>query len=755
LQRCKKIDGVTLFLRKNIKMRLLTKTYVILCCFLGNLGITHAFQTDTTKPFVLNIKKATVPIQLDGDLSESAWQTADKADDFWRKFPDNKIKALNKTEARLTYDDHFLYVGITCWDSGGTRIVQTLKRDMGFWESDGVSIMLDPQGRKSNGFLFGVTAAGAQTDMLLSLTTTNENWDNKWFSETKQYLDRWVVEMAIPFKILRYEVGRTNWKVNFIRNDTRKGEYHTWTLVPLFTDGIDLAYTGTLQWDAPPPFEKSNATLIPYATGSTYKDFENAQNNDTKFNAGLDAKLSVSTALNLDLTVNPDFSQVDVDEQVTNLTRFNIFYPERRTFFLENSDILSDLGSPPFRPFFSRRMGLDENNRPVPIYYGARLSGNLNNRLRINALNMHTGSKTEGLSHNFSALGLQQSLDSGRSFMKGFVLNRQGFDGKSLQKDNYGRNMGWETYLVTRDNKWGGWLTYYAASKPNVKTENKAWGAGWEYRDENLQFLMDWNGVGKNHYTDMGFVPRLENYDAQNDTTIRLGYTHNYDELNYSYYPKNQIVNRYWFGFENYTVFNTNWSLNEQFNRLRTFILFKNTSQFRIRWDVSQVNLPFATNFLGEGIPLPPQNYKMTALNVEYSADRRKRIFWEASLTQGSFYGGNKTTFEGRINYRLRSLGNLGLNASYNRLLFDAPYKSGALWLTSSKIEFNFSRNLFWTTFFQYNTQSKNFNINSRIQWRFKPMSDIFLVYTDNYLPESFQKVNRALVFKVNYWLNL
>jgi hypothetical protein len=145
----------------------------------------------------------------------------------------------------------------------------------------------------------------------------------------------------------------------------------------------------------------------------------------------------------------------------------------------------------------------------------------------------------------------------------------------------------------------------------------------------------------------------------------------------------------------------------------------------------------------------------MASMNLEYSADRRKKLSWDVSWTQGGFYDGSKMTFNGGINYRLQPLGNLGLKAQYNRLLFDAPYKSGELWLINSKIELNFSRNLFWTTFFQYNTQSKNFNINSRIQWRFKPMSDVFLVYTDNYLPESFQKVNRALVFKINYWLNL
>ncbi len=736
-------------------MHLLNKTYLFLCCFLGNLGMAQAFQTDTTKQLVLNIKKVTAPIQLDGDLSESDWQTADKAADFWRKFPDNKIKAANKTEARLTYDDHFLYVGITCFDSGGTRIVQTLKRDIGFWESDGVSLLLDPQGRKSNGFLFGVNAAGSQADMLLAGEEPNVHWDNKWFSSVRQYADRWTVEMAIPFKILRYDAGKTFWNVNFIRNDTRKGEYHTWTFVPMFTDGIDLSYAGGLQWDAPPPFEKSNVTLIPYVTGSTYKDFQNAQNNENKPNAGLDAKMSVSTALNLDLTVNPDFSQVDADEQVTNLTRFNIFYPERRTFFLENSDVLSTFGNDEMRPFFSRRIGLDENSRPVPIYYGARLSGNLTNKLRINAFNMHTGSKGSGTSNNYSVLGLQQSLDAGRSVLKGFVLNRQGFDGKKIQQDNYGRNAGLETFLATKDNKWGCWAGYQHAFKQDVKTENSVLLGGFRYQNENFQFLTDWNAVGKNYYTDMGFVQRIENYDAVRDTSIRLGYIAHYEQMDYTYFTKNQIVSNYRFGLENYQAWNVDFSLNEQFNRARVFLLLKNTSQIRLRFDLIQTNLPFPTVVLAGDIPFLPKYYSMPSVNLEYVADRRNKWTWDLGIFQGGFYEGTRTTFKGSLNYRLQPIGNFGLKAQYNQLHFDAPHKSGELWLINSKIELNFSQNLFWTTFFQYNTQSKNFNINSRIQWRFKPMSDVFLVYTDNYLPETFQKVNRALVFKVNYWLNL
>ncbi len=736
-------------------MHLFNKTYYCLCCFLCNLGLAKAYQTDSTKQLVLNIQKTSSPIQIDGDLSESTWQTAAKASDFWRKHPDNKIKAVHKTTAQVTYDDHFLYVAFTCFDEGGTRILQTLKRDIGFWESDGVSIVLDPQARKSNGFLFGVTAAGAQADMLLSGEDANENWDNKWYAAVKQYADRWTAEMAIPFKILRYEASKKTWNLNFIRNDVQKGEYHTWTLMPMFVDGIHLGYTGALLWDMPPPFEKSNGVLLPYTTYRLYKDFENAQKIDSKPNVGLDAKMAVGTALNLDLTVNPDFSQVDVDEQVTNLTRYNIRYPERRTFFLENSDVLSVFGNDELRPFFSRRIGLDENNRPVPIYYGARLSGNLNNQLRINAFNMHTGSQTNGLSHNFTGIGLQQSLDSGQSTLKGFVLNRQGFDGKSFQQDNYGRNIGLETYLATKDNQWSCWGGYQQAFKPNVKTENKVLLGGFRYQDENLQFLTDWNQVGKNYYTDMGYVQRIENYDAARDTLIRLGYLAHYEQLDYSYYPKNQKVARYWLGFENYTAWNPDFTLNEQFNRLRLFLIFRNTTQIKIRFDNIQSNLPFPTDFLGGTVPLPAQYYKMPSLNLQYNSDIRKKWTWNLSLFRGGFYGGTRTNAEVGINYRWQPLGNFGFNAEYNRLLFTPPYPSGDLWLMNGKMEFNFTPTFFWTTFLQYNTQSKNFNINSRIQWRYKPMSDIFLVYTDNYLPESFQKLNRGLVFKINYWLNL
>ena len=157
--------------------------------------------------------------------------------------------------------------------------------------------------------------------------------------------------MAIPFKTLRFKPDKTVWGVNFIRGEPQTNSYHTWSPVPVQFRGVDLGYTGTIRWDAPPPNVKSNISLIPYALGSVVKDFEDESPSDVSFQSGIDAKVAITPSLNLDVTLNPDFSQVEVDAQVTNLTTFSIRFPERRLFFLENSDIFSEFGIPPMRPF--------------------------------------------------------------------------------------------------------------------------------------------------------------------------------------------------------------------------------------------------------------------------------------------------------------------------------------------------------------------------------------------------------------------
>lgn len=712
----------------------------------------------------IHINKARFPIKIDGVADEVDWKNAEMATTFQVHYPQNGLQPRFKTEAKVTYDDHFLYVSFTCQDSG-KHIIQTLKRDVDFYDSDGVSVVLDPSGQQINGFMFGVSPEGVQSEALITDDISFE-WDNKWFAEAKYTSDSWTAEMAIPFKTLRYDVDRTTWKINFIRNDLNRGQYHTWTKVPAQFDGISLAFTGTLHWDTNPPLEKSNIALVPYVSGSLSKDYENKTDTEGAPHIGLDAKVALTSALNLDATMNPDFSQIEVDEQVTNLTRFNIFYPEKRTFFLENSDILASFGIPPARPFFSRTIGLNNNGLAVPIVYGLRLSGNVTDKLRINVLNMHTNEKGKNEGNNFTAAAAQRSW--GRSFVKLGFLNKQSFEKFELSKMDYGRNALFSGLFVSNDNRFQAWTELQHAFKHQIHSKNNAFSGGFMWQDKNWDFLQDFLSMGSNYYADMGFINRIENYDALRDTVIRLGFKQNFNETNYIIRPKKGRITIHRFGIENFVVLNENNSLNEWFDRFRYFMTFKNTSELKFRFDNSIENLPFPFSFSDDFAVLQAQKYHNYSGIIQYDADRRKPFSWNVRAMTGKFYNGERTNVRGGIAYRAQPWGNFSLNFDWNNIsLFDRQGKkvNKTFLLLSPKTEFNFNRKMFWTTWFQYNTQGNNVNINSRFQWRYMPMSDIFLVYTDNYFAQEewrgrerfapFAPKNKALVFKLSYWLNM
>jgi hypothetical protein len=522
-----------------------------------------------------------------------------------------------------------------------------------------------------------------------------------------------------------------------------------------------------MQWDAPPPSEKSNIALIPYGTTNVSKDFQNKKNTEGGINAGLDAKVAVTSSLNLDITANPDFSQVEVDEQVTNLTRFNIFYPEKRTFFLENSDILAQFGLPPARPFFSRTIGLNENAQPVPILYGLRLSGNMTKSIRVNAFNMHTKAKGNDSGQNFSAAAIQKNF-WGRSYVKAGFLNRQSFDKFKSDKNDYGRNAIVSVVAYTPDNRLQTWLEVNHSFKPNITSQNNMGSTGFFWNGKNFQILHDWTHIGTNFFADMGFINRIENYDARRDTTIRLGFTHNFTELTYIKQPKAGKVAMHEASLENYVVFNPDWTLNEWSDELSYNLTFRNTSELNFEVNNNFVNLPYPFRFSDENKLLEAQKYNYIFSSIRYVSDWRKVLSWNMGITTGQFYSGTRNSIEFGGNFRVQPWGNFSLKTEWHRIKL--PAENGYDGITkilsiSPKTEINFNRNMFWTTWFQYNTQFNNVNINSRFQWRYKPMSDLFVVYTDNYFAQeetidsqrfrAFQTKNKALVLKLSFWLNL
>jgi hypothetical protein len=706
------------------------------------------------------------PITIDGILSEEIWSKLPVAGGFWMSYPvdDRRVEEELRTEVRVTFDRQFLYIGAVCH---GTEdyVIKTLKRDAEFWDGDAFGVVIDPVNEKTNGFTFGVTPAGVQTEYLVTAQTgrrrdpepgrtrrgINMAWDNIWSCEVSNHPDRWIVEIAIPFKTLRFDKGKDRWGINFFRRDAGSNSIHTWAPVPIEFNEYDLGYTGVLSWKEPPEKASRNLALIPYVGGSTAKDYEEGTEADYDFQAGLDVKVPVSSSLNLDLTVNPDFSQVEVDEQVINLTLFDIRLPEKRVFFLENSDIFEDFGISPMKPFFSRRIGLDEDGNPIPILYGARLSGNVNKDLRIGAMNLQTRETEQFLPQNYTVAAFHQQVLE-RSVIKGYFHNR---DALRSENPDYNRNVGLEFQYRSADGRFRTFAGYSKSFSPGLKKKDYFYNTGIGYDNQNLSIYSNLAGLGRNYRADMGYIRGQQYYDAERDTAIHIGFNHWYTRFYYTFYPEqseriisHEINARHIYDGD--TAFSL---LNSEVEAGYT-LKFSSTAQVAFMFNHNMVNLLFPFTFIND-VPLPAGKYNYAQAQVRFQSDQRRLFSLMGGVSYGAFYNGTQAQFTFEIKYRTQPWGNFSVNFEQNDLVFPNPYGKGRLLLISPRIEINFSRSLFWTTFLQYNTQDENFNINSRFQWRFQPMSDLYVVYTDNYAVEFWGPKHRALAIKLNYWFNL
>ena len=741
-------------------MRLI-RNLIFYCLSISFVTKCQAQQvTEFQKDYQLDLIKTTDVIKIDGILDEAIWTNTKLVNADNKKFPNNIGEAKRKTEVRSTFDDKNIYFAFKVYDSG-TAIIKSLKRDVGHDGNDGIGIVLDPLNQKTNGFFFVLSAMNVQSEDQLSSSTermSDWSWDTKWFSATKDYGNYWVAEIMIPLKSLRYDPNQKHWGINFIRIDAKNVQYNTWAKVPPTFRSYDLGYTGVIHWPAPPPINSSNLIIQPYITGTANEDKLNNKTLNANGNAGFDAKVAINTSLNLDVTVNPDFSQVEVDQQVTNLTRFNIFLPERRNFFIENSDLFANFGIPPVRPFYSRTIGLDKQGNRIPILFGARMSGNLAPGTRIGVMNMQTGRQGNYSPENFSAITLHKRILK-RSEIKGYFLNRENYISKeeALRNplDRYGRNAGLTFEYTNVPGTFSSWATYHQSMKANITDLNSYVDVGIATNQKHWNTVFEIGNLGKNYYTDMGFVERINNYDALRDTVIRMGYKNSYVQLSYLTQPPNGKIGKFEVQLENYLVLNPDNSLNESTSNLSIQTDFKNSSNFKANLGNNVVDLIFPTSFTG-GTPLPAQRYQYSQFLISFMSDSRKELGWFGDARIGNFYNGTIRGISAGIQWRNQPNLNIRLRAELNNINLPGKYGSTKLLLIAPRIEYNFNTQLFWTTFIQYNTQSNNFNINSRLQYRYQPMSDFFLVYTDNYFTDPlFKNKSRALIFKFSYWLNM
>ena len=707
---------------------------------------------------VLHVFPTDEKITIDGELSEKIWKICEPAKDFWQNFPADTALAFSKTEAFITYDKEYLYVSAICYDTVKKPfVIQSLKRDFSYPVSDCFVISLDPLSDKTNGFSFGLNPFGVQREGLIAgggNMGVSTDWDNRWYGEVKRYEDRWTLEMAIPFKTLRYKPGTTEWRVNFSRNDLKRNENSSWCKVPRQYNISTLAFTGKILWSVPPQKAGTNISYIPYLIGKLSDDYTQAAPPVAQANAGLDVKIALNSSLNLDITVNPDFSQVDVDRQVTNLTRFNLFFPERRNFFIENSDLFSNFGFRQIRPFFSRKIGLDNGN-VVPILGGLRLSGKVNQLWRIGVMNLQTASQPSLnlLSKNYFVAAAQRQLFD-RSNLAFILVNSESFDKTKHQENGFNRIAGVDFNLNSKNNEWMGKFFYHHSFSPGSKNLNSFAHASFLVYNSQ-EWSIEWNHeyVHKDYNAANGFVPRIQQFDAGTNSLKLLTYWRFEPRVNYYFYPKKSNINKHGPGiyldhYRNSAFTNTDIHLRSGY-----YIYFANTCSLQVEHHYYFTKLLFPTDVTFSGdTTIGAGDYQYQSLQAGFKTDARKKINANFNASYGTYFNGKKISLYADINFRTQPWGIFSFSYTRDQIFIPEPQQIRTLDLFGPKIELSFTRKLFFTNFFQYNTQLNNFNINSRLQWRYRPMSDLFVVYSDNYYAINFNKKNRALVVKWVWW---
>jgi hypothetical protein len=703
---------------------------------------------------VYSIRKTDRNIVIDGNLSEDVWSKADVQGGFIQHFPYDTSEAETQTRFMLTYDDNRLYAAFICINRNPDKpfVVQSLKRDFSITQSDAVVLTLSPFADGQNGFSFGVTPQNAQREGSVENGGgfgVSTAWDQIWYSATRITRDTWFAEFEIPLKSLRFPEGLSTWRFNVARSDFRNNEVSTWVKVPRMFNISALIFSGTLQWPEPPARKGPNIALIPYVSSLASGDKDEFLKDNTP-RVGLDAKIGLSSSLNLDVTLNPDFAQVDVDEQQINLTRFSLFFPERRQFFIENSDLFAQFGFRQIRPFFSRRIGLSQSGN-IPIDAGARITGKIGKDLRVGVMNVQTR-RMDSLNpaKNYAVAAFQRKVLAA-SYLGGILVSEQAVGTFNAKRNSVA---GLEFSLLTPGNRWVGKAFVQKALYDGLKADK-----GFAHASYLFYRTLKWEAMWNHEYVSgkfrapTGFVPRIENYDPVLRKTFFMSYGRLEPMISRIFYPKSSVINNFSVNLYNSTYTDSNYRVTEAITTFSGKMLLQNSAGFRVAANREYIWLfqPFSP-IVSNGKYLAIGEYHFQSVSASAFSNNRRPLNGSLECQYGSYFGGEKLSLTGAMQYRFQPRFLFTLN--YRRIDIDIPeLGKSTLNLIGARTEYSLSTIMYFTAFLQYNTQAENVNVNVRYQWRYRPMSDFFVVYSENYEPQFLSK-NRSLAFKWVYWFN-
>ena len=700
---------------------------------------------------------------IDGRLDDDAWAEGQVLTGFVQREPTEGRPVSERTEVRVAYDEEALYIGAWLFDSDPTSLVfgQTL-RDASLNESDAFVLVLDTYLDRQNGFVFGTTPAGIEYDGQVANEGQggggggrpgggggrqqrgsgggfNLNWDGSWEVATSTDSRGWYAEMRIPFTTLRYGTGGDQtWGLNFERRIRRNSEEAVWAPIPRQFNLYRVSLAGTLDLAAP---ATRIATVNPYVLSNSFKDYT-VTSPDAEFGSkvGIDAKVGLNQSLTLDLTVNTDFAQAEVDDQQVNLTRFSLFFPEKRAFFLENAGTFSVGSGRSAELFFSRRIGLS-SGQEVPIHAGARMTGKVGD-VQLGLLNIQTGGLSVPSTVNGGTLRVAPNNNFGvvrafrewenRSRIGGIFVSRLNTNSPS----DYNLTYGLDGRLgIGQDLTFSGWASLTTTPLPSGTPDLREGFNNGEYGYAGTGNFVtrDWEisggyrQIGSEFNPEVGFVNRS---------------AYRYISGRVLYHLRTEGVD--WFReFRPHISGNSFWSLggfNESYYvHIDSHFAFENGAEIHLPgWNLTGEGLDTPFQIRDEGdlpdggrgpIIIPAGTYNNQELLFVANTNRSAPLSVSAGVTFGEFYSGTRSSPYGSVSYRFRDR----LTTSVSMNYFDVKLDEGSFTTSLVRLtgSYSFTPRIYLQANLQYNDDSKNLGSNIRLGWLDTAGTGLFIVYND------------------------
>ncbi len=680
-------------------------------------------------------------IRLDGNLDEEVYRTVPPITDYVQNVPDVGQPATERTETWVLFDGSNLYIAARCYDSAPSSewVADEMRRDSRqLRQNDTFGLMLDTFYDRRNGLTFYTNPLGAIADF----ETTNEgnpnsDWNPVWDVRTGRFDGGWTVEMEIPFKSLKYPAGVAQvWGIQLRRVVRRKNEWNYITRVPLSAAGgqgsagiFRVSAAATLT-SLEVPAGSNTLEIKPYAIGGVTTDrmADPVVDNDRSGDFGLDVKYGVTQNLTADFTYNTDFAQVEVDEQQVNLTRFSLFFPEKREFFLEGRGIYDFGRSGGFGGggggggfgrglaptlFFSRQIGL-QRGQVVPILGGGRLTGKAG-AFSIGALNMQTDDETVSgaRSTNFTVLRVKRDLL--RRSSVGMIYTGRSV---SLVGDGASHAYGMDANFAFFENV--NFNGYFAKTHtPDSTGKDTSYQARFNYAADRWGVEMDHLLVEDNFVPEVGFVRR----DDFRRTFVSGRFSPRPAAI--------ESVRRFVFQTSlDYTLTADTNVLETRQNQLRVATEFENSDQLRVDLTRSYELLEDLFE-IADGVAIPVGGYTFSDVSLSYQLGAQRRTSGSFSVQRGAFFSGDITAV-GFTRGRLVLTPQLSVEPGISINWVDLPEGSFTTNLVTTRVNYTFTPRMFFSGLLQYNSSNDTLTSNLRLRWEYQPGSELFVVYTED-----------------------